>query len=79
MNLHKLSFDNSYCTYTWIILFPLDQSLIQKNFKTPFFESYFKFLPWGNWKRSRTTPKKIAEKIYEILGASPPQTLDTKR
>ena len=49
-----------------------------KNFKTPFFERYFKFLPWGNCNRSKTIPKNFGEKISIILGASPPQSLDTQ-
>ena len=28
-----------------------------KNFKTPFFWRYLKFLPFGNWYGSRTSPK----------------------
>ena len=28
-----------------------------KNFKTPFFSKYQKFLPWGNSNRSKTSPK----------------------
>ena len=27
-----------------------------KNFKTPFFKRYYKFLPWGHSYRSRTSP-----------------------
>ena len=30
-----------------------------KNFKTPFFWRYLKFLPLGNWYWSRTSPKKF--------------------
>ena len=39
-----------------------------KNFKTPFFSRYSKFLPWGSWYRSKTSPKNFFWKNLNKYG-----------
>ena len=39
-----------------------------KNFKTPFFSRYSKFLSWGSWYRSRTSPKNFFWKYLNKYG-----------
>ena len=66
----KSSWKRSELLGIWITSFPLN---------APFFEWYFKFLPWLTVIGREPAPKNFGEKISIFLGASPPQTLDTKR
>ena len=43
-------------------------SKLLKNLKTPFFSRYSKFLPMGNWNRSRTSPKFFSKKNSNKYG-----------
>ena len=39
-----------------------------KNFKTPFFSRYHKFLPWGNSNMSKTSPKFFSKFFFNKYG-----------